>query len=268
MAKWLTSISIAFFIGLLLGMLIMWQQPTPQSSTDTGRAAAENAVDKDNRHQLARIDELQNQVRQLQKQLASAEAAAHNDAADLDQHDAAQNADDAPEEDPLNEANLVAAGVNAGLATDILYRRDQFEYQKLALRDKAIRDGYFRKKQYYRELRELQEQQPSLREEIGDRAFDRFLYLSGQNNRVAVRSVMADSPAQQNGVKQGDILLRYNGRPVYSWNEMRRLTSEGDPNGYVSLDIQRNGEIINLALPRGPLGVTLLPSRADPDQTP
>ena len=268
MAKWLTSISIAFFIGLLLGMLIMWQQPVPQLSTDADQAVTENTADDNNLQQLARIDELQTQVRQLQAQLASAQSTANNDAADMEDHDAAQSADDTPEEDPLNEANLVAAGVNAGLAADILYRRDQFEYQKLALRDKAIRDGYFRKKQYYRELRELQEQQPALRDEIGDRAFDRFLYLSGQNNRVAVRSVMADSPAQQNGVKQGDILLRYNGKPVYSWNEMRRLTSQGDPNGYVSLDIQRGDDIINLALPRGPLGVTLLPSRTNPDQAP
>lgn len=268
MTNWLTGLAAALFIGILLGVLMMWDggspAPTTRSPEFQADVAARITPDPDMERRIARLESDMASLREQLRKLRNNPAEQHTEQAGTAEEDDKKPAD---KSDPLNEQNLVAAGVSPGLAADIMYRSSELEYKKLALRDRAIREDYYRSRQYFHELRQLNEQQLSLRDEIGDAAYDRYLYQTGQNNRVEVSSVMAGSPAQQNGVQKGDIVLRYNGKSVYSWDEIRRETSQGQLGEYVNLEILRDGSTINLTLPRGPLGVKLNPLHQAPESS-
>lgn len=165
----------------------------------------------------------------------------------------------------LSIDNLTRAGLDEQLASDIVRRRNQLELQKLELRDRASREGYLGTQRYQNELAALNVNDVSLRDEIGDQAYDRYLYSSGQSNRVKVASVMLGSAAEQSGVESGDLILSYNGQTLFKWAELQQATSEGELGEYVNLGVLRDGVQLTLWLPRGPLGVRLEATRLNPD---
>ncbi|MDH5472358.1 MAG: hypothetical protein OEY61_05825, partial [Gammaproteobacteria bacterium] len=109
-------------------------------------------------------------------------------------------------EEKLSVENLLKAGVTEMMAQDIVDRMSQHEFQLLELHDRARREGYLNTSRYAKERRELMTTSPSLKAAIGDDTYDRYLYITGQNNRVVVTSVMSDSPADQLGVQADDII--------------------------------------------------------------
>ena len=160
--------------------------------------------------------------------------------------------------------NLVRAGIDEELAADIIRRRNEMDMKILELRDRASRDGYLDTERYARELNELREQDISLRDEIGDEYYDRYLHASGQGNRIKVASVMMGSPAEMSGMKDGDLILNYDNQRIFNWNELQDATSRGERGEYVNVAVLRNGQLVNLWMPRGPLGVRLSTARVKP----
>lgn len=147
----------------------------------------------------------------------------------------------------------------------MLPRQSQLEMQRLRLRDQASREGWLNSGRYVEELRELGGDAGALREEIGDDAYDRFLYLTGQPNRVVVASVIDGSPAQIAGIQAGDLVLEYADRRVLACADLSNATRAGELGEYVLVRIQRGGEILGISVPRGPLGVRLDQDQIDPD---
>ncbi len=164
----------------------------------------------------------------------------------------------------LNTDTLVRAGIDEMLAADIVRRINEIDLKKLELRDRASREGYLGTGQYSRELNALLEQDISLRDEIGDDSYDSYLYAAGQSNRVKVTSVMMGSPAEMAGMKDGDMVLSYGNNRMFSWNELQQETSLGERGEYVNVSVLRNGQLVNLWVPRGPLGVRLGSARVKP----
>ena len=164
--------------------------------------------------------------------------------------------------------NLVRAGINEELAADIVRRRNEIDMKILELRDVASREGYLNTGRYTRELNKLREQDISLRDEIGDEYYDNYLYASGQSNRVKVASVMMGSPAESSGINKGDLILNYDNRRIFNWNELQGATSGGERGEYVNVTVLRNGQQLNLWIPRGPLGIRLGTVRAKPQAAP
>ncbi len=159
---------------------------------------------------------------------------------------------------------LVKAGIDAELAADIVRRRNEVDLKLLELRDRASREAYIGTDRYTDELNELREQDISLRDEIGDDYYDSYLYASGQSNRVRVASVMLGSPAEQAGMQNGDMILNYDDRQMFNWNELQGATSKGERGEYVNVTVMRNGQLVNFWIPRGPLGVRLGTARVKP----
>jgi C-terminal processing protease CtpA/Prc len=164
----------------------------------------------------------------------------------------------------LTMDNLIKAGIDSALAADIVRRKNEYDLKLLELRDRAAREGYLGSGQYQRELNALMTQHVELRDEIGDDAYDQYLYATGQHNRVKIASVMMGSPAEQAGLKTGDMILGYNDRPMFSWNELQGATTQGERGEYVNVSVIRNGQLMNLWVPRGPLGVRLGTVRVRP----
>jgi S1-C subfamily serine protease len=75
---------------------------------------------------------------------------------------------------------------------------------------------------------------------------------------------MLESAAEQAGILSGDIVLSYDGRRMFLWQELKEATAEGQLGEYVSISIYRNGEIFSFSVPRGPLGVQLGATRLEP----
>lgn len=95
------------------------------------------------------------------------------------------------------------------------------------------------------------------RDDLGDDAYDAMLYAAGENNRVVLSDVIEDAPAALAGVQPGDEVISYDGERVFYPRELKRLTGEGDRGRPVELRVVRDGELIRLFLPRGPLGAQL-----------
>ena len=122
------------------------------------------------------------------------------------------------------------------------------------------------RREYSKELRQINKNKISLRTEMGDETYDKYLFISGQNNRVAVSSVMAGSPAETSGFQSGDVILSYDNKKILGWTDIRRETIQGEIGSYTSIEILRDGEHISLSVPRGTLGVQLEATQLDPEQ--
>ena len=221
----------------------------------------------------ARIRLLEEQVRYLnarlddleQKVTASVEQRAEADAGTIAVNATSMADTPITRQNPtLTTDNLVKSGIDPVVAVDIVRRKNDIDLKLLELRDRAMREGYLGTGQYQRELNALMMENVVLRDEIGDDAYDRYLFATGQRNRVKIASVMMGSPAEQAGLETGDMILSYNDRQMFDWNELQDATTKGERGEYVNVTVMRNGQLMNIWLPRGPLGVRLGTVRVRP----
>jgi len=68
--------------------------------------------------------------------------------------------------------------------------------------------------------------------------------------------VLASSPAERSGLKPGDEIVAYAGKRVFDLRELNNLTFQGTPGESVVVEVRRDGQSVQLVLPRGPLGIT------------
>jgi hypothetical protein len=160
---------------------------------------------------------------------------------------------------------LRSAGVNHEVAQEIVWLQGQRELERLELRDLALREGWFATDRYRDELGAISEQGPDLRSELGDDVYDRYLYAAGDSNRVRVEGIITGSVAEDIGLRPGDVIESYGGERVLTFSDLRRGTSAGTRDELVSMEVRRaDDSFVELLVPRGPLGVRLDLTRADP----
>jgi membrane-associated protease RseP (regulator of RpoE activity) len=95
----------------------------------------------------------------------------------------------------------------------------------------------------------------TLRTELGDADYERYLQALNRPTTVAVRDVLASSPAEQAGLKPGDQVVSYDGQRVFDMRDLNALTLKGNAGEPVVVDVQRDGQSVQLVLPRGPVGI-------------
>ena len=147
-----------------------------------------------------------------------------------------------------------AAGFDEEEEQELTRRMDEVAMDRLYLRDRARREGWRRTPEYRQEARALRNE---VRNEIGDETYDRLLYAREDDNRVLIERVLESSPAQEIGLQPGDVILGYDGMRVFSNRDIRTARRNGAAGDPVPLRIERNGELLELEIPRGPLGVHL-----------
>jgi len=161
-------------------------------------------------------------------------------------------------------AALVAAGVSPDVADDILWRRSQLSLARLELNDQASREGWRNTERYRDELRRINEQRVSLRDELGSDAYDRYLYQSGEDNRIRVEGVIPGSAGEESGLQRGDVIEMYGDTPIFGARDLRSATTEGERGELVPVQVRRGGSIVEMWLPRGPIGIQLDSTRVEP----
>lgn len=160
--------------------------------------------------------------------------------------------------------NLIRGGIDSTIAEDIVRRKNSIELKRLELQDRAKRDNYLNTQRYFDELDDINKQDINLREEFGDERYDEYLYTSKQNNRIRITSVMLGSAAEHSGIQKGDVVLSYDNKRMFSWQELKDATTEGQLGEFVTISIVRNGEVYSFTVPRGPLGTQLGATRLEP----
>ena len=160
--------------------------------------------------------------------------------------------------------SLLAAGLDEQSARDLQLRADQYQLARLELFDQATREGWADTDQLDDRLESLNENQPDLRNELGETAYDRYLYESGRPNRVSIASIISGSAADLAGVKTGDQIFTYGDERIFSVQDLQDATRAGNRGEYITLLVDRNGEIQRSDIERGPMGVTLQSSRQQP----
>jgi hypothetical protein len=161
---------------------------------------------------------------------------------------------------------LITAGVPEPAADDIVWRQSTWDLERLELQDQAIREGWHRTERYYQALRDLEQDAVDFRTEIGDQAYDRYLYQTGEDNRVRVASVIPGSEAELAGLAPGDIIESYGDGRIFNFTDLRNSTATGERGELVPVVIQRGDLFIEALVPRGPLGVRIEADRLPPNE--
>ena len=75
--------------------------------------------------------------------------------------------------------------------------------------------------------------------------------LQAQEEGLTVMDVIAGSPAEKGGLRQGDILLRFNGKPVEDLEEFVLGVAGKEPGTQVTIEFKRGGSSQKLQLTLG-----------------
>lgn len=146
---------------------------------------------------------------------------------------------------------LVAAGFAEDRAAWIVQRESQLQMEALQARYDAEQSG---DTTAYREARRVQAE--ALRTELGEADYERYLAATGRGTSVAIANVLDSSPAQRAGLRPGDEIVRYAGERIFNMSDLNRATYEGQAGETVMVEVRRNGSILQMPLPRGPVGIT------------
>jgi hypothetical protein len=95
----------------------------------------------------------------------------------------------------------------------------------------------------------------TLRSDLGDADYERYLQALDRPTSVPVRDVLASSPGERAGLQPGDEVVAYDGKRVFDFRELNALTLEGNAGESVVIQVRRNDQVLDLVMPRGPIGI-------------
>jgi len=228
---------------------------SPELSDLTGRVDGLIARLEDSE---SRLQAHQNQLKQLNQELLLQSRASRSTAEVVKQVEAGQIEEVVTAaSQAINAASFVDAGFAVEQAQVLEERYADLELRRLYLRDRALREGWISEPRFGEERARLDAEEGAIADELGYRAYDRYLYATGQPNRLSVSSVIRKSPAEESGIRSGDIFYSYAGTRVYDSSDLRNASSNGNAGASVAVEVLRDDSIIELYIPRGPLGVQL-----------
>lgn len=143
---------------------------------------------------------------------------------------------------------LVEAGFTRERAEWIDRRVEELEYQAMQAQFEAQRGG--------RPGQAGPDVLRTLRSELGDPDYERYLRGTGRPTEVQVLDVLASSAAERAGLQPGDQVVSYAGTRVFDMRELNALAREGNPGETISMEVRRNGQTMHVQVPRGVLGVS------------
>ena len=164
----------------------------------------------------------------------------------------------------FDEGALRAAGLSMTTVKQTRERFEQLEMDRLFLRDRATREGWMGTARYSNEVEKLEGSRQDINNSLGDDGYDAYLYATNQSNRVVIREMLQGSPAKVAGILPGDTVLSYDHKRMFATRDLQNATTNGRAGESVAVEILRNGQVMNLYIPRGPLGVYLDTDSAKP----
>lgn len=151
---------------------------------------------------------------------------------------------------------LVEAGFSPDRADWIVRREDALQMEAMQAQFEARRSG-----EPINRFDPAFNPEAALRAEIGDLEYVQYLDANGRSTTVTIGNVIESSPGQRAGLQSGDQILSYDGTRVFNTWELNQQTIQGQPGQTVVVDILRDDMPMQVALPRGPIGVSTGRSR-------
>lgn len=146
---------------------------------------------------------------------------------------------------------LVSGGFTDAQAASILQLEDDIRMEALQEEYDARRNG-----ETYNAWEQMGSYQSRLRNRLGDEDYGRYLEAHGMSASVTVQNVIGSSPANRAGLQAGDRIVSYAGERVFGMQELREMAFSGSPGEDVIVEVDRNGQRLQLVVPRGPMGIT------------
>jgi hypothetical protein len=246
-------------LGALLAIAVtQWlpiDEPAPvavTSSTDTDLNALRlqlSQLERDHGATLNRLSELEQFFAASKFGLAQPLVEESDQVEDSDLPEEAVESIPQPSFRSRNLSRIEEAGLTVEEFEAIEQRVDATNFAR-------FEDRWLQRRQRYLDSEQTSGLADGLRSELGEDAYDRYLYASGRPNRVKVRGVMEGSAAESAGLKGGDTLISYAGKRVFNNDDLQRLSYEGQPGESVVLEVRgADGTVSQLVMPRGPLGL-------------
>ena len=145
---------------------------------------------------------------------------------------------------------LVNSGFSTEEATWVIKSESEVALRKLGQDYEQRRATVANQEQTPKSSREL------LRQELGDDYYERYLKANGYPTNARIDEVMIGSPGANAGLRPGDKITAYDGRRVFNLKDVNTQTVQGTPGQSVLIEVVRNGEPVQLTIPRGPIGVS------------
>lgn len=145
---------------------------------------------------------------------------------------------------------LIQAGFSPDRAGWIVKREDELRLEWMQAQFEARRSGDTEA------LSELyRRSQHAMQGELGVAEYEQYLKAYGRPTNVRVGMIIESSPGQLAGLQPGDEIVRYDGQRVFSYSDINNLQLQGEPGEAVVVDILRDGVPMQIAMPRGPIGI-------------
>ena len=94
-----------------------------------------------------------------------------------------------------------------------------------------------------------------LKDKLGLDYYERYLEANGFSTTIDIGSVLQGSPGANAGLQAGDEILYYGGERVFNIRELNGLTLQGESGQSVLIELERDGALMQLTIPRGPIGI-------------
>ncbi len=143
--------------------------------------------------------------------------------------------------------------VSAGFAQEEAARIVQIESEESLRELQAQYD--FRRQRAEQDRARFSNNNP-IREELGEQNYERYLEANGLPTTARVGSVIGGSPGENAGLRAGDEVISYAGERVFNLREVNNLTVQGEVGESVLIEVERDGEPLQLTIPRGPIGIS------------
>jgi PDZ domain len=152
-----------------------------------------------------------------------------------------------PETPEQRIERLVAGGFSPDRAAWIQQRTAQLTLEAMQAQYTARREG--------QPPSAALDPERTLRTELGEADYERYLSALGRPTKIGVFNVLAGSPGERAGLSAGDEIVSYAGQRVFDMSQLNSLTFEGSPGESVVVDIVRDGQSMQVVVPRGPIGI-------------
>jgi membrane-associated protease RseP (regulator of RpoE activity) len=152
--------------------------------------------------------------------------------------------------DEARTAALLDAGFSMERAAYVMRREDELEVAAMQARFEAQRTGNRQGM-----LDAIADSAATLRQELGDAEYERYLDAMNRPTSVRIGNVLASSPGERAGLERGDEIIRYDGVRVFDYTDLNRRQLEGAAGEDVVVEIVRDGISMQIVMPRGPIGI-------------
>jgi hypothetical protein len=269
MQKLALAVAVALLAGLAIGSWVVGDR----AADETTEVAGSESAPTDIAERIQRLEQLLNDEREARVALEDTlamlfeeldtldvgdeRAAAEPEARQSRQVAAQQQARGRDRSNWVQQYNqnriarMVEGGFTEEEARNLIETESAARYEAMRAAWEAERSG-----EPFDPFASWTDPQRILRDSIGDDAYQRYLETQGQPTSIEVTQVLANSPGANVGLEPGDRIARYNGERVFSITDLRMLTMQGNPGEDVVVEVERDGVLMQLTLPAGPIGIT------------